>query len=364
MTVTCETLREWIGSLQPAAEWPPGAAAHLSACAACRERLDRERETRDVLRALPVPPADEQVRARVRQILRGEASRPPAGRLARMGPLQAAAAVLCILLTGGVLLGVFLSDRGQSTAEAAILDSVLSQHAAAVREAAQRRPEPGSCPECADPEALAAKISPELLFKPALESMEKAGFRPVLGNCCAVKAPGDGRAGQILYRRGRCFISCFMMKDIGAEFSEASRTRIAGVDCHVFERGGCTLVVSRLNGEVCVLCGRLSRAEMTACVARQWGPVEAGSVPPGLPAATLTVDGLRCRWCGGNVRILLEGTPGLHGVAVDAEAHTVQFAYDPAKTDLKTVRTLLEDSGYPARPAEAESPHAPGPEKR
>ena len=348
MPISCDALREWIGSALPEAEWPAEARGHLGSCATCRERLERELETSELLKRISVPAADAAQSDRVRTIMSGSSAAAPKGLLRRLRPLQAVAAALFVILTGTVLLGVFFSDRGQSSAEAAILDSAVAEYKGAIAKAIMLEGRPGHC--CEDPDELTAKVSAELDFKPALDSLQKAGFHPVWGGCCTMQGAGKGGAGHVLYQRGKCSVSCFMMKDTGQVFSDSSRARIAGVDCHVFERGGCCLVVSHLNGEVCVLCSRLPRAAMIACVEQQWGPPGPQNYPAGLFSATLKVDGIRCRWCGGNLRILLEGTPGLHAVQVDAESHNVSFRYEPSRVSLESVRTLLKESGYPAQP--------------
>jgi mercuric ion binding protein len=62
---------------------------------------------------------------------------------------------------------------------------------------------------------------------------------------------------------------------------------------------------------------------------------------------TLDVKGMDCAACPLTVKILLKKQPGVDEVKMDAQKHTAQVRFDPAKVTPDQLAKIVSDIGYP-----------------
>jgi copper chaperone len=62
--------------------------------------------------------------------------------------------------------------------------------------------------------------------------------------------------------------------------------------------------------------------------------------------AVLRVEGMSCDHCVKTITKAAGDLPGVKNVAVDLKGGTVSFMFDPAKSPLKNIETVITDAGY------------------
>lgn len=65
---------------------------------------------------------------------------------------------------------------------------------------------------------------------------------------------------------------------------------------------------------------------------------------------TLDVKGMNCASCPVTVKVLLKKQPGVGDVKMDAERHTAEVKFDPAKVSPQKLAQAVTEAGYPATP--------------
>jgi len=63
----------------------------------------------------------------------------------------------------------------------------------------------------------------------------------------------------------------------------------------------------------------------------------------------LRVEGMSCDHCVKTVTKTVGELPGVKSVKVDLKGASVSFAFDPAKTPLKTIEAAITEAGYESR---------------
>jgi len=65
---------------------------------------------------------------------------------------------------------------------------------------------------------------------------------------------------------------------------------------------------------------------------------------------TLDVKGMHCATCPLTVKVVLKKQPGVDEVKMDAEKHTAEVKFDPAKVSPEKLAQAVTEAGYPATP--------------
>ena len=65
---------------------------------------------------------------------------------------------------------------------------------------------------------------------------------------------------------------------------------------------------------------------------------------------TLDVKGMDCAACPVTVKAVLKRQPGVDDVKMDAEKHTAEVRFDPAKVSPDRLAKAVTEAGYPAIP--------------
>ena len=65
---------------------------------------------------------------------------------------------------------------------------------------------------------------------------------------------------------------------------------------------------------------------------------------------TLDVKGMDCAACPVTVKAVLKQQPGVSEVKMDAEKHTAEVSFDPAKVTPDKLAKVVTETGYPATP--------------
>ena len=63
---------------------------------------------------------------------------------------------------------------------------------------------------------------------------------------------------------------------------------------------------------------------------------------------TLDVKGMDCATCPLTVKVVLKKQPGVDDVKMDAEKHTAEVRFDPAKVSREQLAQAVTEAGYPA----------------
>jgi len=64
--------------------------------------------------------------------------------------------------------------------------------------------------------------------------------------------------------------------------------------------------------------------------------------------ATLDVKGMDCASCPVTVKVVLKRLPGVDDVKMDAQRHTADIKFDPAKVSPELLAKAVTEAGYPA----------------
>jgi mercuric ion binding protein len=62
---------------------------------------------------------------------------------------------------------------------------------------------------------------------------------------------------------------------------------------------------------------------------------------------TLDVKGMHCATCPLTVKVILKRQPGVDEVKMDANKHTAEVKYDPAKTSPDRLAKVATEAGFP-----------------
>ena len=62
---------------------------------------------------------------------------------------------------------------------------------------------------------------------------------------------------------------------------------------------------------------------------------------------TLDVKGMHCATCPLTVKVVLKKQPGVDDVKMDADKHTAEVKFDPAKTSPEQLARVVTEAGYP-----------------
>ena len=62
---------------------------------------------------------------------------------------------------------------------------------------------------------------------------------------------------------------------------------------------------------------------------------------------TLDVKGMHCATCPLTVKVVLKKQPGVDEVKMDADNHTAEVKFDPAKTSPERLAKTVTEAGYP-----------------
>ena len=62
---------------------------------------------------------------------------------------------------------------------------------------------------------------------------------------------------------------------------------------------------------------------------------------------TLDVKGMTCAACPVTVKVVLKKQPGVDDVKMDAEKHTAEVRFDPAKVSPDQLAKAVTEAGYP-----------------
>ncbi len=65
---------------------------------------------------------------------------------------------------------------------------------------------------------------------------------------------------------------------------------------------------------------------------------------------TLDVKGMDCAACPVTVKVVLKRLPGVDDVRMDAEKHTAEVRFDPAKVSPEQLAKAVTEAGYPTTP--------------
>ena len=65
---------------------------------------------------------------------------------------------------------------------------------------------------------------------------------------------------------------------------------------------------------------------------------------------TLDVKGMDCAACPVTVKAVLKQQPGVSKVKMDAEKHSAEVSFDPAKVTPDKLAKVVTETGYPATP--------------
>ena len=65
---------------------------------------------------------------------------------------------------------------------------------------------------------------------------------------------------------------------------------------------------------------------------------------------TLDVKGMTCATCPLTVKVVLKKQPGVEDVKMDADKHTAEVKFDPAKASADQLAKAVTQAGYPATP--------------
>ena len=65
---------------------------------------------------------------------------------------------------------------------------------------------------------------------------------------------------------------------------------------------------------------------------------------------TLDVKGMHCATCSITVKVVLKRQPGVDEVKMDAEKHTAEVTFDPARVSPALLAKAVTEAGYPANP--------------
>ena len=68
----------------------------------------------------------------------------------------------------------------------------------------------------------------------------------------------------------------------------------------------------------------------------------------GAQTVTLDVEGMHCASCPLTVKVVLKKQPGVDEVKMDAEKHTAEVKFDPAKVSPEKLAQVVTEAGYPA----------------
>ncbi len=72
----------------------------------------------------------------------------------------------------------------------------------------------------------------------------------------------------------------------------------------------------------------------------------AGTLPAEGTKASLTVTGMKCGACAAKIKTALDGTTGVKGSVVDANAGTAEVAFDAAVTDADKLAAVVNGLGH------------------
>ena len=67
-------------------------------------------------------------------------------------------------------------------------------------------------------------------------------------------------------------------------------------------------------------------------------------------SVTLDVKGMDCAACPVTVKVVLKQQPGVSDVKMDAEKHTAEVKFDPARVSSDQLAKAVTEAGYPATP--------------
>ena len=62
---------------------------------------------------------------------------------------------------------------------------------------------------------------------------------------------------------------------------------------------------------------------------------------------TLDVKGMHCATCPLTVKVVLKKQPGVEEVKMDADKHTAEVKFDPARTSPEIIAKVVTEAGYP-----------------
>ncbi len=62
---------------------------------------------------------------------------------------------------------------------------------------------------------------------------------------------------------------------------------------------------------------------------------------------TLDVKGMHCATCPLTVKVVLKKQPGVDEVKMDADKHTAEVKFDPARTSPERLAKVVTEAGYP-----------------
>jgi mercuric ion binding protein len=65
---------------------------------------------------------------------------------------------------------------------------------------------------------------------------------------------------------------------------------------------------------------------------------------------TLDVKGMTCATCPLTVKVVLKRQSGVEDVKMDADKHTAEVKFDPAKVSSQQLAKAVTEAGYPATP--------------
>jgi copper chaperone len=65
-----------------------------------------------------------------------------------------------------------------------------------------------------------------------------------------------------------------------------------------------------------------------------------------MEAITLKIDGMTCGGCVASVERVLKAVPGVAAVKVQLSPGLAEVNFDPARTNVATLRTAIEAAGY------------------
>ncbi|HTL77348.1 MAG TPA: heavy metal-associated domain-containing protein [Casimicrobiaceae bacterium] len=68
-----------------------------------------------------------------------------------------------------------------------------------------------------------------------------------------------------------------------------------------------------------------------------------------MESTRIGIDGMTCQGCVASVTRVLKALPGVQQVDVSLAEGSASVHYDPAQTDVRAMRAVIEDAGYGVR---------------
>jgi copper chaperone len=65
-----------------------------------------------------------------------------------------------------------------------------------------------------------------------------------------------------------------------------------------------------------------------------------------METVTLNVEGMTCGGCVASVTRVLKATPGVENAVVRLDAKSATVIFDPARTSVPVLKSVIEDAGY------------------